>query len=126
VQALPNTLPQEKLEFDRPYSSRLYIMTDPNTASASEEFAATLVDNGVAKTMGVKTMGVGCGFTDGGNPTKLKNSKLVIWMPDCARMRADGSNEFEGVKPDIAVDWGADQASKTTALLLSLDRLPKH
>jgi hypothetical protein len=30
------------------------------------------------------------------------------------------------VKPDIHVDWGADQASKTAALLRTLDRLPKH
>jgi C-terminal processing protease CtpA/Prc len=101
-------------------------MTDQHTASASEQFAATLVDNGVARTIGTKTMGVGCGFTNGGNPVTLQHSKLVIWMPDCARLRQDGSNEFEGITPDYAVDWGSDSASKTQALLVALDQLPRR
>jgi hypothetical protein len=70
-------------------------------------------------------MGVGYGFTNGGNPVTLKHSGLIIWMPDCARLRRDGSNEFEGIKPDYLVDWGADQATKTAALLRTLDKLPK-
>ena len=126
VVALPDVLPREEFRFVRPFNDAVYIMTDANTASASEQFAGTLQDNGVAKTIGTKTMGVGCGFTNGGNPTTLKNSKLVIWMPDCARLRADGSNEFGGIEPDIATEWGADQASKTAALLALLDKLPKH
>jgi C-terminal processing protease CtpA/Prc len=117
--------PPEQRGYARPYRGRLYIMTDARTASASEQFAALLIDNGVARTIGEKTMGVGCGFTNGGNPTTLKHSGLVIWMPDCARLRADGSNEFEGVAPDYPVAWGDDAAGTTAALLQALDRLPK-
>jgi hypothetical protein len=126
VVAARDVLPREDLKFVRPFNDAVYIMTDANTASASEQFAGILQDNGVAKTMGAATMGVGCGFTNGGNPTTLKHSKLVVWMPDCARLRADGSNQFDGIKSDIPVDWGADQASKSAALLATLDKLPKH
>lgn len=107
----------------RPYDGPLFIMTDPHTASASEQFAATLVDNGVAKTIGEKTMGIGCGFTNGGNPVKLQNSGLTIWMPDCARLRRDGSNEFEGITPDYPVTWGSDAQSRAKALATALDEV---
>jgi C-terminal processing protease CtpA/Prc len=114
--------PHEDRAYARPYAGHLYIMTDPRTASASEQFAASLQDNGVANTIGDRTMGIGCGFIDGGNPVTLRNSGLVVWMPNCARFRADGSNEFEGVKPDFPIDWGADRKSKTAALLAVLER----
>ena len=26
-------------------------------------------------------------------------------VPDCARIRADGSNEVRGVRPDVLVGW---------------------
>ena len=124
VVVLPDSLGEpEDLKAQRPYHGPLYIMTDANTASASEQFAATLVDNGVAKTIGAKTMGVGCGFTNGGNPVKLKNSGLTVWMPDCARLRKDGSNEFEGVKPDYPVDWDTDRGQKAKQLANVLDRI---
>ena len=124
VVALPDSLnDHEDLQPQRPYTGPLYILTDGNTASASEQFAATLVDNGAAKTIGTKTYGVGCGFTNGGNPVKLKNSGLTVWMPDCARMRRDGSNEFEGVKPDYAIDWKQDAVERTRQLVDILDRI---
>jgi hypothetical protein len=110
--------------YARPYDGKLYIMTDAATASASEQFAAMLQDNGVAKTIGRPTMGIGCGFVNGGNPVTLRHSGLVVWMPNCARFRADGSNEFEGVKPDYPADWGGDKASKTAVLLDALDKMP--
>lgn len=119
-------LPRDGLRFARPFNDNLYILTDANTASASEQFTATLRDNGIATTIGQKTMGVGCGFTNGGNPTTLRNSGLVVWMPDCARLRKDGSNEFEGIQPDIVVNWGSDRESRTVALIAALDRLPKQ
>jgi hypothetical protein len=118
--------PPEQHQYQRPYAGKLYIMMDQHTASASEQFAALLLDNGVAQTIGTKTMGVGCGYTNGGNPTTLEHSGLVIWMPDCARLRADGRNEFEGITPDYPVDWGEGTASKTAALLNVLDKLPRQ
>lgn len=120
----PNVHPAQQHRYARPYRGRLLIMTDQHTASASEQFAAILVDNGVAKTIGEWTMGVGCGYTNGGNPITLKHSGLVIWMPDCVRLRADGGNELEGIRPDYPVPWGADAGTKTRALLTALERLP--
>lgn len=114
----------DQYEYQRPFSGRLFIMQDERTASASEQFAALLLDNGVAQTIGKRTMGAGCGYTNGGNPVTLKHSGLVIRMPDCARLRADGTNEYEGIKPDYPVAWGDDETSRTAALLGALDKLP--
>ncbi|HEY0671932.1 MAG TPA: S41 family peptidase [Longimicrobiales bacterium] len=126
VTNVPSPLPGEDTDYVRPYGGPLYIMTDPHTASASEQFAATLRDNAVAQTIGEPTMGIGCGYTNGGNPIMLKNSGIVVWMPDCVRLRRDGSNEFEGVKPDYPVEWGEDRASRSRALVSALDKLPKR
>lgn len=105
-----------ELKQAHPYAGKLYILVDEATASASEQFTAILQDNNAATVIGSTTMGVGCGYTNGGIDIKLRNSGLAIRMPDCARMRADGSNEYEGVRPDIVVDWGASESSKGMAL----------
>jgi C-terminal processing protease CtpA/Prc len=115
--------PHETRGYARPYDGPLYILTDPRTASASEQFAATLQDNGVARTIGQQTMGVGCGYINGGNPVTLRHSRIVVWMPNCARFRADGSNEFDGVTPDYPVEWASDAAINTKMVLGVLDRL---
>lgn len=81
----------------------LIILVDGGTGSAAEQFAAVLQDNKVAIVMGSPTVGAGCGHTDGGTPTTLKNSGGVLELPDCARFRADGSNEVTGVQPDVLV-----------------------
>ena len=47
----------------------------------------------------------GCGHTLNGPPVKLKYSGAIFEMPDCARFRADGSNEITGVEPDILVGF---------------------
>ncbi|MGQ0560734.1 MAG: S41 family peptidase, partial [Gemmatimonadota bacterium] len=55
-----------ELRQPQPYDGKLYIMVDENTASASELFAAVLQDNRAATIIGTKTVGVGCGYTNGG------------------------------------------------------------
>lgn len=105
-----------QLRQQQPFSGRIYIMVDEATASASEYFAAVLRDNNVATILGTKTMGVGCGYTNGGIDIRLPHSGLTVRTPDCARLRADGSNEFAGVTPDVTVDWGDSEASKGVAL----------
>ena len=47
----------------------------------------------------------GCGHTDGGTPTTLRNSHAVLEVPDCARFRADGTNEVRGIRPDVLIGW---------------------
>jgi hypothetical protein len=83
----------------------LIVAVDNGTGSAAEEFAATLQDNHAALIVGEPTVGAGCGHTDGGTPTTLKNSHAVLEVPDCARIRADGTNEVRGIRPDVLVGW---------------------
>jgi hypothetical protein len=83
----------------------LIVAVDGGTGSAAEEFAATLQDNRAALIVGEPTVGAGCGHTDGGTPTMLKNSRAILELPDCARIRADGSNEVRGIRPDVLVGW---------------------
>ena len=88
----------------------LIVLVDRNTGSAASEFAAVLQDNHAAIIMG-EPAGAGCGHTNGGTPTTLTNSKARLEVPDCARLRADGSNEVMGIEPDVLVAFsGVDGA----------------
>jgi hypothetical protein len=48
-------------------------------------------------------VGAGCGFTNGGIPTVLPRSGAHVRIPDCARLRADGTNAVAGVTPDVGL-----------------------
>jgi hypothetical protein len=84
----------------------LIVLVDGESWSATEEFAATLQDNRAALIMGEATGGAGCGHTDGSAPVVLGHSGGKLLLPDCARIRADGTNEVRGIAPDLAVGWG--------------------
>jgi hypothetical protein len=104
----------------------LIVLVDHRTASASEYFAAMLRDNGAARIIGERTYGAGCGYTNGGIPVTLPHSGLRLRMPDCLRLRTDGTNEVAGIIPDVAVDWTEDddaaaRAAKARATLERLD-----
>jgi hypothetical protein len=88
------------------WTGPLVVLMDRNTGSAASEFAAVLQDNRAAIVMG-EPAGAGCGHTNGGTPTTLANSKATLEVPDCARLRADGSNEVMGILPDVAVAFSA-------------------
>jgi hypothetical protein len=88
------------------WTGPLIVLIDRNTGSAASEFAAVLQDNHAAIVMG-EPAGAGCGHTNGGTPTTLANSKATLEVPDCARLRADGSNEVMGIQPDVALAFGA-------------------
>ena len=85
------------------WSGPLIVLVNGYTGSAAEEFTAVLQDNHAAVVMGAPTVGAGCGHTDGGTPTTLTNSGAVLAVPDCARFRADGSDEVMGIQPDVLV-----------------------
>lgn len=74
------------------------------TASAAEDIVGRLKDSKAALIIGERTAGAGCGFTNGGINLKLKNSGLIVKIPDCARYLRDGTNEVEGISPDIEID----------------------
>jgi hypothetical protein len=83
----------------------LYVLVDGGTASAAEYFAAMLQDNQAATLVGLPTRGSGCGHTNGGIEATLHNSGASVSLPDCARLRADGTNEVVGIVPDVLVPW---------------------
>ena len=85
------------------WAGPLIVLVDGGTGSAAEQFAAILQDNRAAIIIGAPTGGAGCGHTNGGTPTLLKNSGGMLDLPDCARFRSDGSNEVMGIQPDIIV-----------------------
>jgi hypothetical protein len=87
------------------YQGPLFVLVDSHTASAAERFAAMFQDAKAARIAGVPTFGAGCGFTNGGIPTQLHNSKATVGMPDCVQFRADGSNAVAGITPDVLVPW---------------------
>lgn len=103
------------------WTGPLYVLADAGSASATEAFVAMLEDNEAATVLGERTYGAGCGYTDGGLPIELPNSGLVVWMPDCVRFRIDGTNEIEGIEPDVNVPWSElGDAERAQALIAAL------
>lgn len=85
------------------WSGPAYVLTDGKTFSSAEMFTATMRDNGVARTVGVKTGGDGCGFMGDSPPLVLTHSRLRFRVPNCIRLRADGTDEVAGIAPDLPV-----------------------
>lgn len=85
------------------WTGPVYVLTDSQSFSAAEMFATTMKDNGIAKTIGVRTGGDGCGFMASGDPLVLTHSQLRFRIPNCMRLRADGTDEVAGVAPDLPV-----------------------
>ena len=99
----------------------LLILADRGTGSAAEDFVAWLQQNKVATVIGDRTAGAGCGYVNGGNPTRLSVVPVDVWMPNCARFLDDGTNEIEGIAPDIEIpmrDADAAVQAKTLATVL--------
>lgn len=106
------------------WSGPVLVLADRNTASAAEDLVAWLQQNKVARVIGERTMGAGCGYIDGGTRTQLHASHFDVLMPNCARYLDDGTNEIEGIAPDIAIDMQAkDDAVKANALATALARV---
>ncbi len=104
------------------WTGPLILVLDDHTASASEQFAAMLLDGAKAIPVGERTLGAGCGFTRGGIPARLNNSGLEVWMPDCARLRADGSNEIDGITPSVALTWADTAPARAEQLATALQQ----
>lgn len=97
------------------WKGELVVLTNRWTASASEDFAASLQDAGAARVAGATTLGVGCGYTDGGVTLELPATGLTVRAPDCIRYRKDGRNEAEGVLPDLPVAWADGDSGEVRA-----------
>src|SRR5262249_17582231 len=85
------------------WSGPVYVLADNRTHSAAEMFVAALQNNGAAKVVGTPTGGDGCGFMNSAEPIVLPHSRLRFRIPNCVRLRADGTDEVAGVRPDIPV-----------------------
>ncbi len=81
------------------WTGELFVLTNRRTASASEDFAASLQDAGAATIVGAATMGIGCGYTNGGVTLELPATGLTVRAPDCIRYRQDGGTKPSGVSP---------------------------
>lgn len=81
----------------------VYILTNNRTYSSAEMFAAEFQNNRTGKIIGMKTGGDGCGFMNDPEPTTLPHSGLRFRIPNCVRMRVDGTDEVAGVTPDFPV-----------------------
>ncbi|MFT3709838.1 MAG: S41 family peptidase [Archangium sp.] len=104
----------------------VFVLVNDGTGSSAEAFASLIRDRGVAKIVGVKTLGAGCGFMNDVDPIVLPKSKLAFSVPNCVRLRDDGTDDVAGVNPDFVVpvvpgESGRVRASKILdAVLLSL------
>jgi hypothetical protein len=97
------------------WTGPLYVLTDGKTYSAAEMFAAVLRNNDAAKIVGNQTGGDGCGFMNSTKPLVLPYSGLRFRVPNCVRMRADGTDEVAGVRPDIAIPLRDGENASTRA-----------
>ncbi len=118
-----NSDEQATLQGNGAWTGPLLILADRGTGSAAEDFVAWLQQNRIATVIGDRTAGAGCGYVDGGNPTRLSVVPVDVWMPNCARLLDDGSNEIEGIAPDIKIPMGdADATTQAQALAAALAR----
>lgn len=85
------------------WTGPVYVLADKRSFSAAEMFVATTKDNGIAKVLGARTGGDGCGFMADGDPLVLTHSQLRFRVPNCMRLRADGTDEVAGVAPDFPI-----------------------
>lgn len=97
----------------------LLILADHGTGSAAEDFVAWLQQNQVATVLGERTAGAGCGYVNGGNPTRLNVVPVDVWMPNCARFLDNGINEIEGIAPNIELPMGDTEAAIQAKSLLT-------
>jgi hypothetical protein len=92
-----------------------YVYTDGWTGSAAEAFTALMRDRGIAKTIGKRTRGSGCGFADRDEPLVLPHGPLAFRIPNCARLRSDGTDEVAGIAPDYPMVARPGESSRSLA-----------
>lgn len=105
----------------------LIVVVNRETHSSAEQFVALLRDNGRATIVGEPSAGTGCGtFTGTGTAFTLPHSGGRVHVPDCVRLRADGSNERRGIIPDQLIPWAPSDSAYQRArkTLEALEKLP--
>jgi Peptidase family S41 len=107
------------------WTGPLEVLVDGGSGSATELFAAMLQDAGRARVIGAPSVGSGCGWTLPRRTIVLANSGGQLQMPDCARLRRDGSNELDGIQPDVLIGFRSFDSPRQRAarLAVALKRL---
>jgi hypothetical protein len=103
---------------DGVWSGAVITLVDQETWSAAEEFAALMQDNQVGVVLGTRTGGAGCGHSIDRAPVTLTHSNAALYLPDCIRFRPDGSNEVNGIIPDITIASRFDDSLSFKAKLV--------
>ncbi len=110
----------ETLEGEGVWDGALAILVDRNSASATEAFAVWLHGSNRARLVGERTLGAGCGFIGGGSTVEFASLPLHVMIPNCSRFTRDGTNEIEGLAPDVHMQWSNTAKQEMQTLL---DRL---
>lgn len=97
------------------WSGPTYVLTSATSYSSAEMFSALMQDQKIAKTVGVRTGGEGCGFVEETAPVVLPHSQLRFRLPNCVRLRSDGSDEVAGVSPDLPAPNLDDESPRARA-----------
>lgn len=100
------------------YTGPLFVLSNRNSASASEQFINRLQSVGRGVLIGEATHGSGCGYTNGGLDMVLEHSGLRVRMPDCVRYLHTGENELAGIAPAIALDMSTIRSPEFAAELV--------
>lgn len=97
------------------WTGSTYVLTDANTGSSAEMFTALMRDRGIARVIGSRTFGLGCGFMVYDDPIVLPNSRRAFRIPNCVRLRADGTDEVAGVTPDLPAAAQPGESARSLA-----------
>lgn len=91
------------------WTGPVFVLTDRGTGSAAEDFVVWLKENGVAVVLGRRTAGAGGGYVNGGGRIRLAAAPFDVMAPNCARFLSDGTNEIEGIAPDVELPSDDDR-----------------
>jgi hypothetical protein len=98
----------------------LLVLADDASASAAEDLVGWVKEGGAGRIVGARTAGAGCGYVNGGTRTSLAVLPVDVRMPNCARFLKDGTNEIEGIAPDVALPMEEpERAAEALARLLA-------
>jgi hypothetical protein len=103
------------------WTGPLFALMDRNTGSASEDFIVWLKENGVATALGARTAGAGCGYVGGDGRIRMSVAPFDVIAPNCARFLKDGTNEIEGIAPDVELP--IDDVDASVAVMIAALRL---
>lgn len=84
---------------------------------------ARQLDHRTTEAIGERTAGAGCGYVNGPTVFRFQAAALEVLMPNCARFLEDGTNEVEGITPDVAIPMHLeDRRQQASALWAALSR----